>query len=137
MKLKTKMNVILLIIIILSSIIGYGINEILDNRLFLKNNIQAAHTNLEYERNDEDILIKDVEVLAGTGASMRPTFYTNNRLLVKDYKNPEELKEGQLITHRLKAIQLENLVLQGDNARYEEIIKFNQIEKIVVGVLYT
>lgn len=107
--------------------------------------IQAPHTKINYSLINDNLIIKNVTLTSVTGYSMQPTLFTNNKIILKKYKNKDELKEGQIIyydaggekrVHRIKGLYDKYLVVQGDNLSTEEVIKYDQIEYIVVGVLY-
>lgn len=109
------------------------------------NQIQSAHSDIDYLINGTDVVIKNVSANKITGFSMRPTIFTGNTLLLVTYDN-QKLKEGEIIifeneenisvTHRIKGIYADYLYTQGDNNQAHEKINYSQIKYIVVGVLY-
>lgn len=109
------------------------------------NNIQASHMNTDYHMVNNSLVIKGVEIIRTTGSSMQPTYFTDNMVITRIY-NGEKLREGQIVvykddnndkvSHRIKGIYPDYILLQGDNNRYAEKITRTQIERVVVGVLY-
>lgn len=110
------------------------------------NNIQPAHVNVEYSLAGGNLVVYDIASVSELyGYSMRPTIFTGNKMLLRQYKSKDQLKEGVIIyykvgdkyrVHRIKGLYEDFLVVQGDNIVNEEQIKYNQILYIVVGVLY-
>lgn len=109
------------------------------------NHIQAPHSDIDYYVNGSDIIIKNISVHEQTGFSMRPTIFTDNKIIVVKYTN-QKLKEGEIIVfedeeyssvmHRIKGIYEDHIYTQGDNNKAHEKILYSQIKYIVVGVLY-
>jgi len=110
------------------------------------NNIQPAHTNVQWTLRGGDLIVKNVATIANTyGYSMQPTIFSGNKLILYDYHDRSQLKEGMIIfyvsngknrVHRIKGLYEDFLVVQGDNLLEEEKIKYDQIKYVVVGVLY-
>lgn len=110
------------------------------------NNIQPAHVDVEYSMRGSDLIIKNVAGVSDVfGYSMQPAIFTGNKLILKQYHDRSQLKEGVIIyyktndryrVHRIKGLYEDFLVVQGDNLAEEEKIKYDQIKYIVVGVLY-
>lgn len=109
------------------------------------NNIQSAHSDIDYLINGTDIIIKNISVHEQIGFSMRPTIFTGNKVIVVTYTN-QNLKDGEIIVfeneenisvlHRIKGIYPDYLYTQGDNNNAHEKINYSQIKYIVVGVLF-
>ena len=110
------------------------------------NNIQPAHVDVQYSMRGSDLIIKNVAGVSDVfGYSMQPTIFTGNKLILKQYHDRSQLKEGVIIyyktndryrVHRIKGLYEDFLVVQGDNLPEEEKIRYDQIKYIVVGVLY-
>ena len=78
---------------------GFGyIGGISGNAYTGQNNIQAAHNTVEWEKEDGTVTVSDVNrTLTTQGSSMRPTFFTGNTILTREYTG-QELEEGDIIT---------------------------------------
>lgn len=111
------------------------------------NFIQAPHAEVDYLILSNSICVNGVTTQQLFGSSMRPTAFTGNTLLLKEYnKTTDVLKEGMIIiydsgnskvAHRIEALYNNKLALQGDNNYYSEEIYYENITDIVVGVLFT
>lgn len=113
------------------------------------NYVQAAHVDgLSYFRNSStnDFVIKADGYTMLTGSSMRPTIFTGNIALLKQYDgNNSQLEEGQIIAfnrggdviaHRIKGLYENYLLAQGDNLVDNEVVDYEDIKYIVIGVIY-
>lgn len=126
---KKKLIIFIVLIVILSSM-SYSLFK----KTVFQNNLFPNHViDIEYD--------KEVEV---KGMSMFPTFSSGNLVLLREYDN-EELSEGQIICyrnqentacHRIISIYKDKILLKGDNNNYEEEISYDEINYIVVGVMY-
>ena len=105
------------------------------------NYIQAHHTDFDYSLGN-NVVVNNVYCRRGEGSSMNPTFFEDNIVCMKEYKN-ETLKQGNIIhyynngdkLHRIAAVEDSQLLVAGDNS-YEEIINKSQVKGILVLVLY-
>ncbi len=115
-------------------------------------NIQASHNEINYfyDDNNNYLTIKDVSVIRLTGASMQPTWFTDNKLIVTEYIG-QDLHEGQFIVyneswgnttdssttvHRIKAIYSDYVMTESDYWADLDNVLYENIQQIGVGVLY-
>ena len=81
------------------------------------------------------------------GTSMNPTIWAGNNLLIKKYTPDQNdlIQEGSILiynnkgtraVHRVIAKYKDELYMAGDNTANYESISYNQLEGIVVGVIY-
>lgn len=112
-------------------------------------NIQGAHQEVSIEKRGDDIVVEDIDYSSRpTGYSMRPTIFSGNTVIGEEYTG-ENLDSGQIIAyddgdgttiHRVKGDYLESsgyVTAQGDNTDYEERVQREDINYVIVGVLYT
>ena len=113
------------------------------------NFIQAHHTDIDFTYEDNLVIVNDVYCYTARGSSMNPSFFESNTVCFKKY-NGEKLKQGNIIhhettnstttndrgMHRIIAVQNNEIVVRGDNSRYDEIINKSQVNGILVLVLY-
>lgn len=90
------------------------------------------------------------------GSSMHPTFHNGNTALMKKYVPGYKIQEGEIIRyeplknkviledgstygtiHRVVAVYPKVLFTVGDNSDDVEMIGYNQVTHIVIGVLFT
>ena len=110
----------------------------------LTNNIQASHTYIKYSITDEILLVHNQTCFTAVGISMQPTLFPKNLIC---FKPPTNLKEGNiiayidkeknLISHRIRTISPEGVIVQGDNNQDFETINISQIIGIVTSILLT
>lgn len=132
-------------IAIVCFIIGMLANCYIYDIVFSNNGIQAPHNKIDYKINGSNIILSNASLCRITGISMRPTMFTGNKIIKTEY-NEQYLKEGQIIiyknddnttvAHRIKALYSDHLYVQGDNNKGHEKIQYDQIESIIIGVLY-
>lgn len=108
------------------------------------NNIQAAHNRIDYNIVNNSVILHNASLSRTTGLSMQPTIFTGNKAIEVEYTN-QILREGQIITfkngnsstiHRIKGIYKEYILTQGDNNQVHEKVFYDDIENVVIGVLY-
>jgi hypothetical protein len=58
-------------------------------------------------------------------------------MLYKKKKNKKKKFTKEGLTHRIKGIYSDKIILQGDNNEYAETIYERDIDYILIGVLYT
>ena len=125
-------------------------NELNNVRGF--NDIQPHHIYINFSVNNS-LYVDNVDSCDfGTGSSMRPTLFTGNIICYMNYTEDmrDLLNEGMIIgfsninettnetyntIHRIKAIYPDEVLLQGDNNRFSEMIKYEQIKKIAIAIL--
>ena len=111
----------------------------------IQNNIQGARTEIDYELSS-NLLIKDVAVYKMKGFSMQPAMFTGNGVIAVAYTD-QELKEGMIIKyrseqhngtviHRIQGIYNDYVSTRGDNSNGFEKVQEEDIQDIIVGVLY-
>lgn len=116
-----------------------------------RNYIQGSDLDVEFDRSPRSVEIQDVDsLLEIQGSSMRPTAFTDNTLLLREYTG-QDLEEGDIIqfsyndkkvAHRIEGdyTGLENggyYTTRGDNNAGRERVSPDQIQHVVVGVLFT
>jgi hypothetical protein len=113
------------------------------------NTIKPAHIQFDTIETDNGVLeLKDIYMGSASGTSMEPTFSTGNTWIMQKYDNETELVEGQIISytdnegskvaHRITASYYpEFVIVSGDNNMATEKVYINQINYIMIGVLYT
>lgn len=124
-------------------------NPVMFQSNLIQNNIQASHNDVSFELLNNKLIIKDIDNwVTLSGISMQPTVFTNNILIVRDYdfKTNKQLKEGQIIgfidnqrkltVHRIKGVYDDYYITQGDNNPESEKVRSENIQFVVVGVLY-
>ena len=109
--------------------------------------IQSNNHNINFEHLENKLTVEDVDnTVTVYGSSMQPTFYSGHELLLEEYSN-QKINEGDivtfdengngLVTHRVDGIYTDSIYTKGDNNGNGEFINKNDIEYLVVGVLYT
>ena len=120
----------------------WGYNE--SDTLFRNDFIQAHHYDFNYSIEGSDIAIKDVYCHNMKGSSMNPALFEGNTICFKEYKD-QELRQGNIIyyslngeenIHRIIALQ-DNLIVKGDNNKFQEEINYTDVKGILAMVLYT
>jgi hypothetical protein len=128
----------------MDSNIDYILTKDISSKKDIKNNfIQASHNSINLIKKLDGVFLKNV-ILGKElkGVSMQPTIFSGNTPLFVKFRN-QSLKEGQIIftkeglTHRIKGIYSDKIILQGDNNEYAETIYERDIDYILIGVLYT
>ena len=110
------------------------------------NNIQAAHMDVPYSTQNNIVTLYNSRIENFHGSSMQPTIFTQNKLVTKDFSgNRNELKEGMIIgykeddliiVHRIKSLYDGYILIQGDNNDYIEMINYDNVKYLVLGVLF-
>jgi len=112
------------------------------------NYIQAAYTEIDYDTNQRSIRVDASAISKPEGKSMRPTIFSGNTVLMKEYKGGS-ISEGDIlrystdsgsVIHRVQGNYLNTrdyLLMKGDNNEYGSQIQRSQITHKVVGILYT
>jgi len=110
------------------------------------NYIQANYPGVNYSYEDGGILVEDLdEVITVYGSSMRPTMFTGHKALAVNYEG-QSLEEGDIIStesgilHRIEANYVRTsgyYRVRGDNNERAEQVEPEEIDAVVVGVLYT
>lgn len=132
---------------------GRGQVRVIENN----RNIQAPHIGLLFNKESESTMsitpaCGNVSTISTVGDSMQPTLFTGNRIIVTTY-NPDcvNLREGMIIgytrdsagsnstnvVHRISAVYNDYFLAQGDNTGTSEKVKYENINYVVLGVLYT
>jgi len=110
------------------------------------NYIQANYEDVNYSLGPESVTVKEVDQLVSVyGSSMRPTAFTGHTFLATEYDN-QSLEEGTIVTtsggvaHRIEADYVSTsgyYMVRGDNGDSRERVSPEEIEMVVIGVLYT
>lgn len=110
------------------------------------NYIQANNHEVNYSWIRTAVQVKGVDLLLDVnGMSMRPTMFTGHTALARNFTG-EDLDEGTIVytesglMHRINADYTETdgyYLTRGDNNRGSERVKPDEIDMIVVGVLFT
>ena len=140
-----------LVLLILFGGIDIAISDTLKNNaspvediITPKNNIQASHLTAEKVTNylNDPTTVKTRVV---NGASMQPSFFSGNILLITEVEDVTILNEGDIIVfqkdgnylaHRIRAIYPDHIITQGDANYQREKININETIELVFGVLY-
>lgn len=111
-------------------------------------NIQASHTEFDYQYNPDSgkLVISNVFLSNIVGDSMQPIFFTENNLILEKYTN-QQLHEGMMIRysdgnggyicHTLMAIYDDYIITEGIHYGNRQKVLYDDIDSIVIGVLYT
>lgn len=114
----------------------------------INNYIQAPYTEVDYNFEHQEVSVEADDTINPEGKSMRPTVFSGNTLLLKDFEGGE-IKEGEIlryedgdgfVIHRVQANYLKTsdyLLMRGDNNEYSSRITKDQVTHKVIGVLYT
>lgn len=117
-------------------------------RVFKQSNIQPAHVP-ESRALLKKLRKEGITCASGNGASMQPTMFNGNTNCYIEYQSPRvlspgtiisyEAEDGDYVTHRIVAWydEGEMIIVEGDNNQGQEIIKKEQIRRIILGTLYT
>ena len=111
--------------------------------------IKPAHNYIDYSEYDTSIVVKDVQLIKGTGTSMFPTISTNNILIIQEYANTP-LEEGQIVCYRNTDSSTCHRIIgsywqpsgngyifvKGDALNKVDRVLTKDITYLVVGVLY-
>ena len=139
---KYDLIIVVFLLLIIISIIGIGFIYTIDrieNEAIIKyknitrNDIQIWNNNKSYNN------FSNLEIRRNIGVSMSPTITHGDYTLCDyDIKNYQigMIINYQNITHRIKGMYENYLVVQGDNNIYSENINYSDINCVVVGVLY-
>lgn len=108
------------------------------------NFIQGSNHEIDYKWEGRGIEVPTDKLIFLHGSSMRPTMFTGHTAIAKDYTG-QELEEGDIIetssfVHRIAADYTETsgyYLTRGDNNEAREKVKPDEIETVVIGVLYT
>lgn len=112
------------------------------------NYIQAPYTDVGFDIEEEGIKVDISDTSRPEGKSMRPTIFSGNTVLMKEYEGGP-ISEGEIlrystdsgdIIHRVQANYLDTgdyILMKGDNNEHASRIEKSQITHRVVGVLYT
>jgi len=109
------------------------------------NYIQAPSINANYTTGSNTVTVENIESLIEVhGSSMRPTMFTGDKALAVDYTG-RELSEGDIIStgefvHRIEADYTETsgyYLTRGDNNEGREKVEPEDIESVIIGVLYS
>jgi len=110
------------------------------------NYIQANNHEVNYSWRGTGVQVKGVDLLIDVnGMSMRPTMFTGHTALARNFTG-EDLDEGTIVytesglVHRINADYTETdgyYLTRGDNNRGSERVKPEDIDMVVVGVLFT
>jgi len=110
------------------------------------NYIQANNHEINYSWKENGVQVKDVDLLIDVnGLSMRPTMFTGHTALARNFTGGE-LDEGTIVytesglVHRINADYTETdgyYLTRGDNNRGSKRVKPEEIDMVVVGVLFT
>lgn len=103
---------------------------------------------ISYANTDDTVYVYNVTLGRGEGASMIPTIWPGDTLLMQPYHDPGQVQEGDIVfynasgmegIHRVVAAypSQNRLVVTGDNSNPNEEIQFDNIRYVVVGVLWT
>lgn len=105
-------------------------------------------TDIDYRTQPEHVKVLVDATSKPEGASMRPSIYSGNTVLLKNYTG-ENLESGQIIRyqsgaghtiHRITASYDDtsgHVLTKGDNNDEPERVKVSTITHVAVGVLYT
>jgi len=112
------------------------------------NNIQAPHVQVDYRLSGDEFTIENIDQLGETiGASMQPTMFSGNVILLRDYEG-QDLKEGMIVeydtgkdrgVHRIKGDYQgtsDRVLVTGDSSQGSNYIKISSVERIAVGVIF-
>jgi len=110
------------------------------------NYIQANNHKVNYSWRSNGVQVKGVDLLIDVnGMSMSPTMFTGHTALARNFTG-EDLDEGTIVytesglVHRINADYTETdgyYLTRGDNNRGSERVKPEEIDMVVVGVLFT
>jgi len=110
--------------------------------------IQAPHSTVHHALSLGALVVQaDSLISDGKGSSMIPTFFEGNTLIVEKYRS-QQLKAGMIVSyhddvgeklvHRISSVYPDEIVVKGDaNNVADASIRKEQVEGIVIGVLYT
>ena len=110
--------------------------------------IQAPHSNVRYTMSAGNLQVQaDSLINDGKGSSMIPVFFEGNTLIVQKYRG-QQLKSGMIVSyhdgagqklvHRISSVYADEIIVKGDaNNVADASIRREQVEGIVIGVLYT
>jgi hypothetical protein len=110
--------------------------------------IQAPYAEVNSTIRDESVEVKVSAVAFPEGKSMRPTIFSDNMVLLEEYRGGE-IREGQIlryesgdghVIHRVQANYLDTsgyLLMKGDNNGYSTRVKPEEVTHWVLGVVYT
>lgn len=110
--------------------------------------IQAAYTDVDYSFDGDEVTVEASDISRPEGKSMRPTIFSGNTLIMKEYTGGT-ISEGEIlrystengyVIHRVQASYLDTggyLLMKGDNNEHSSRINRSQITHRVTGVLYT
>ena len=142
------MNFILMLVLIVVLVFYAKDNPTISysDYFFLRDYLQAHHTDIDYIYEDNNLIIEDVYCYNSQGSSMNPAFFQGNTLCFRNYTNDMELRQGNIIhyetngveiTHRIVSVDKEKIVVKGDNVKRSEVINYSQVKGLLIATLYS